>query len=126
MSERGRYFVYNGWVGIDTAGCTCHGGGPHGHEPACGFEPLIKVEAVMPAVRQQILKDLDAAIEEFKEDTYQQIEFKPSQYIDFLRGVEAAKHFIMEGGSLWRTFTIQNHPLMTVFPHLKETDREHS
>ena len=88
------------------------------HQAQVALEAAL--EAALPAVKRQITRILDDAVTEFRDSQYRQIEFSPSQCIDFLHGVEAAKRLILEGGSLWRNFEIQRHPLMYIFPHLKE------
>ncbi|MEC4616282.1 hypothetical protein [Tsukamurella tyrosinosolvens] len=38
--------VRSGWIVAEAGGCTCYGGGPYGHEPGCGLEPIVKLADV--------------------------------------------------------------------------------
>jgi len=36
----GKFFITGEWLGVSVDQCTCYGGGPMGHEPGCGSEPV--------------------------------------------------------------------------------------
>lgn len=60
-----RYSIVNGYL-VETAnGCTCHGGGPYGHEPGCGMEPVALLSDLLDihAVRYQPLAALAGEVE---------------------------------------------------------------
>lgn len=40
--EHTKPIIYNGQLVKPVNHCTCYGGGPYGHEPGCGLEPLTK------------------------------------------------------------------------------------
>lgn len=51
MSTDTRYSVCGEWFVQEANGCTCYGGDAHyGHEPGCGYEPLIKMEELKAAL----------------------------------------------------------------------------
>lgn len=37
----------NGWLAEVTNSCTCYGGGPYGHEPSCGTEPIVNISQTL-------------------------------------------------------------------------------
>lgn len=43
--------VRNGWIVAEAGGCTCYGGGPYGHEPGCGYEPIVQLTDLTPERR---------------------------------------------------------------------------
>ncbi|MGC5027426.1 hypothetical protein ACLQ3K_21980 [Tsukamurella sp. DT100] len=43
--------VRNGWIVAEAGGCTCYGGGPYGHEPGCGWEPIVQLTDLTPERR---------------------------------------------------------------------------
>lgn len=51
MSNATGYSVYGEWFVQEASGCTCYGGDAHyGHEPGCGYEPLIKLDELKAAL----------------------------------------------------------------------------
>lgn len=55
MGEPSSYAVIGEWLVQEADGCTCYGGGPYGHEPGCGYEPVAKIseiEATLSAVNR--------------------------------------------------------------------------
>lgn len=38
-----KLLIVNDWLVEETDSCTCYGGGPYGHEPGCGLEPLVNL-----------------------------------------------------------------------------------
>lgn len=56
-----RYGVFNGHLVEYTDKCTCGAGGPYGHEPGCGMEPLGKIEDLL-ATRAPAPTPRDACI----------------------------------------------------------------
>ncbi|KAB7761783.1 hypothetical protein [Mycolicibacterium mucogenicum] len=51
MTTSARYSVCGEWFVQEANGCTCYGGDAHyGHEPGCGYEPLIKLEDLKAAL----------------------------------------------------------------------------
>ena len=38
-----RLSIVNGYLVECANECTCYGGGPYGHEPGCGYEPLVNL-----------------------------------------------------------------------------------
>lgn len=46
--DAGRIHIMGDWLVLDRNGCTCFGGNAYGHEPGCGYEPIVKLhEAIM-------------------------------------------------------------------------------
>ncbi len=44
--------VYGEWLVQEANGCTCQGTDAHyGHQPGCGYEPLLKVAEIKDALR---------------------------------------------------------------------------
>lgn len=43
--------VRNGWIVAEAGGCTCYGGGPYGHEPGCGLDPIVKLADLAPTAQ---------------------------------------------------------------------------
>lgn len=53
------YAVMHGWLVGKAEGCTCGFGGPEGHHPECGWEPLVEVEVL----RRVFARDKEALLE---------------------------------------------------------------
>lgn len=41
--DAGNVDIHGGWLIIHVGHCTCYGGGPYGHEPGCGYEPIAQL-----------------------------------------------------------------------------------
>lgn len=54
------YSIVNGWLVEEANGCTCGTpGGPYGHEPGCGYEPLTN-DPLTVAVYQLVIDYRDS------------------------------------------------------------------
>lgn len=63
-SDRTKPVIYNEWLVEPVNYCTCYGGGPYGHEPGCGLEPLVdlteQVEAIRADERRRVAEQVRA------------------------------------------------------------------
>lgn len=50
VEERGENLEVSGtWLVYFVNQCTCYGGGPYGHEPGCGYEPVRNLSDILAA-----------------------------------------------------------------------------
>lgn len=74
--------LYGEWLVQEVVGCTCYGGDlPYGHEPGCGYEPLVKVEELKAAFKAGgsavvELPDCDAESHEWTDGGYSDPEWR--------------------------------------------------